>query len=166
MVEIWLSGLTVVMLLIVLRLLKNSGGGSQNTADEERLQTLITEFDQENKELVRSIAQLKRTTDLELTGVKEELKTLQEQVKALTRQNEQLRQSLSSLQYHHQAGLSSGVMFSGSTSIPVFLKDDYKDIPDLYVQGMSSHDIARKLGIGNGEVEMVLQMLKKQGFLS
>jgi biotin operon repressor len=30
---------------------------------------------------------------------------------------------------------------------------------------MSSLEIARKLGVGDGEVKMVIQMLKKQGLL-
>ncbi|WP_286883714.1 DUF6115 domain-containing protein [Aneurinibacillus sp. UBA3580] len=165
MIEIWLSALTVIVLLLLLRFLKGNGERTtQGAAAEEKLHTLITEFEQENKELVRSIAQVKRITDMELAGVKEELASLRQKVSELEKQNEELAQKVTAAQ--HVAGDLLHEKAASSLLFPHFLKDDYKDIPRLYSGGMSPHDIARKLGIGDGEVEMVIQMLKKQGFLA
>ncbi|GED13136.1 DUF6115 domain-containing protein [Aneurinibacillus migulanus] len=167
MTDIWLSALTIIVLLLALRLLKSGNGKQieQEESAEGKFHTLITEFERENSELVRSIAQVKRMTDTQLTGVKEELASLQRQVGELMRQKEELLENIEQLQ-------SSIGEFSKTTTtstvapLPQFLKDEYKDIPQLYAQGMSSLEIARKLGMGDGEVKIVIQMLKKQGFLA
>lgn len=166
MTDIWLSALTIIVLLLALRLLK-SGNGKQMEQEESaegKFHTLITEFERENSELVRSIAQVKRMTDTQLTGVKEELASLQQQVGELMRQKEELLENIGQLQ--SSIGEISKTTTSSVASLPQFLKDEYKDIPQLYAQGMSSLEIARKLGMGDGEVKIVIQMLKKQGFLA
>lgn len=166
MTDIWLSALTIIVLLLALRLLK-SGNGKQMEQEESaegKFHTLITEFERENSELVRSIAQVKRMTDTQLTGVKEELASLQQQVGELMRQKEELLENIGQLQ--SSIGEFSKTTTSSVAPLPQFLKDEYKDIPQLYAQGMSSLEIARKLGMGDGEVKIVIQMLKKQGFLA
>jgi TolA-binding protein len=159
MVEIWLSALTVITLLLALRLVKKEN--AQHEPGDGNLQAFIAEFEQENKEWMRSMAQMKRMVDIELAGVKEELSSLQEKV-AMLQQQVKLQQQLVQSQ---PVNIESQTFSSSPSSLPIFLKEDYQDIPALYLKGMSSHEIARKLGIGDGEVEMVVQMLKKQGFL-
>lgn len=163
--DIWLSALTIIVLLLALRLLKHSNGKrtEQEEGAEDKFHTLMTAFERENNELVRSISQVKRMTDMELAGVKEELASLRQQVGDLMRQKEELMENIVQLQ--GSVGEFSKAKTSSSASLSHFLKDEYKDIPELYAQGMSSLEIARKLGVGDGEVKMVIQMLKKQGFL-
>lgn len=163
--DIWLSALTIIVLLLVLRLLKNSNGKrtEQEEGAEDKFHTLMTAFERENSELVRSISQVKRMTDMELTGVKEELASLRQQVGDLMQQKEELMENIVQLQ--GSVGEFSKPKTSSGAFLSHFLKDEYKDIPQLYAQGMSSLEIARKLGVGDGEVKMVIQMLKKQGLL-
>lgn len=130
---------------------------------EEAIATVMQEFDQENKELLRSITQLKRAHDIEMTGVKAELTSVREQVHMLLEQQEELMQKLSNPLTHAP---SQADRITSSVQPMLYLKEDYREVPALYADGMSPHEIARKLGIGDGEVAMVIQMLKKQGFFS
>jgi septal ring factor EnvC (AmiA/AmiB activator) len=164
MIEIWLSVLTIIILLLLLSFLKRKSEQAMQGTTEENLHELIAEFEQENKELVRSIAQIKRMVDIELAGVKEEVTTLREKLSVIQKQNNELAQTIAELRQSTNTASQSNSI--NTSALPSFLKDDYRDIPELFAQGMSSHEIARKLGIGDGEVEMVIQMLKKQGFLS
>ncbi|MED4726796.1 hypothetical protein P9597_01315 [Aneurinibacillus migulanus] len=168
MTDIWLSALTIIVLLLALRLLKSGNGKQieQEESAEGKFHTLITEFERENSELVRSIAQVKRMTDTQLTGVKEELASLQQQVRELMRQKEELLENIEQLQSSIGEFSKTTTTTSTVAALPQFLKDEYKDIPQLYAQGMSSLEIARKLGMGDGEVKIVIEMLKKQGFLA
>lgn len=163
MTTVWLASLTVGVLLLALFILQVSRRKYESNTTEEALSTVLQEFDQENKQLVRSITQLKRAHDIELTGIKAELATVREQLNALLEEHSQLVQKL--------ADQPGSVVGQADRLVPslqpmLYLKEDYREIPALYAEGISPHDIARKLGIGDGEVEMVIQMLKKQGFFS
>ncbi|WCN39119.1 DUF6115 domain-containing protein [Aneurinibacillus uraniidurans] len=163
MTTVWLAGLTVGLLLLALWMLQTGRRTTEGSTMEETLATVMQEFDQENKELLRSITQLKRTHDSEMTGIKAELASLREQVHMLQEQKDELMQKLAN-PIPHAPGQADRL--SPSVQPMLYLKEDYREVPALYADGMSPHEIARKLGIGDGEVAMVIQMLKKQGFFS
>lgn len=162
MTTVWLISLTVGVLLLALRMLQISRRTSESDT-EEALSTVLQEFEQENKQLLRSITQLKRANDIELVGVKAELAAVREQMGALQAEHDRLIQKLVDQPAHTQGQTDR---LTPSLQPMVYLKEDYREIPTLYAEGISPHDIARKLGIGDGEVEMVIQMLKKQGYFS
>ncbi|MBN6185801.1 hypothetical protein JQN58_02235 [Aneurinibacillus sp. BA2021] len=166
MTEIWLSVLTVVVLLLLLRMVNKNGGSrpSEGKREQEKLHELIAEFEQENKELTRSITQMKRMIDLELNGMKQELVSLQKRMEELAGAHTDVMKRMA--EREHTEGEALYGKNPSAHPLPYFLKDEYRDIPRLYAQGLDLPDIARKLGIGNGEVEMVIQLLKKQGMLS
>lgn len=166
MTEIWLSALTIVVLLLVLRTVNKNDNrpSSQEKKMEETLHELMADFEQENKELTRTISQIKRMVDLELTGMKEELVALRKQTEELAHKQAEVMKRMT--EREHARGETLRGKVPSIPPLPSFLKDEYKEIPELYAQGMPVSDIARKLGIGNGEVEMVIQLLKKQGLPS
>ncbi|BAU27699.1 hypothetical protein DFP93_10254 [Aneurinibacillus soli] len=163
MTTVWLAGLTVGLLLLALWMIQVGRRTVEGNTAEEALATVMQEFDQENKELLRSITQLKRAHDIEMTGMKAELASVLEKIHMLQGQQEELIQKLAN-QPAHVTGQADRLMPSAQPML--YLKEDYREVPALYEEGMSPHEIARKLGIGDGEVAMVIQMLKKQGFFS
>jgi DNA-binding NarL/FixJ family response regulator len=159
MIEIWLSLLTVALFVVYSQANKKRPPSEDTNTHVEQLTALIDEFEKENKELVQSVARIKRATDFELEGMKAELSAAREQIAHLTKQYGQLQTLIGETVHNRLQG--DGRNEPASQNF-LFLKDEYREIPAMYAQGHTSQDIARKLGIGNGEVEMVIQMIKRQ----
>jgi septal ring factor EnvC (AmiA/AmiB activator) len=154
----WLGIVTILLVLLFSRSLRKQPPGTDSSLQEE-METFFQEFERENKEMLEVIARFKQNMTAQLHRQTADINSLQEQVTALNKQCEEIRaimehgkgQALEAVQnteVHQQQALP-------------FLREDYKDIPSLYQTGLAIPDIARKLGIGSGEVEMVVQMLRK-----
>ncbi|WP_027414631.1 DUF6115 domain-containing protein [Aneurinibacillus terranovensis] len=155
-IEIWLVLLTAVVLFLLIRTVRRPLS-ADNPALHDEMAAFFDEFEHENKEMMQSISQMKRSLDQKIDGQASELAALRREMGSLYTRCEHLQQ----LAAGWQQGPPEQKPAPAQVKPAFFLRDDYKDIPPLFYKGYSTQEIARKLGIGNGEVEMVVQMLKK-----
>ncbi|WCK52869.1 hypothetical protein PP175_15720 [Aneurinibacillus sp. Ricciae_BoGa-3] len=156
-IQIWLGIVTILLVVLFMWILRRQAPNADSVLQDE-MESFFAEFERENNEMLEAIARFKQNMTMQLNGQAADLNSLREQVTALHSQCEELRslmegkeplpEMVEDRETHQPSALS-------------FLRDDYKEIPPLYHSGFSVPDIARKLGLGSGEVEMVVQMLKK-----
>lgn len=146
---------------------------------EDTLATFVEELEQENKEFARMVGQLKHEHEKQTSTLLNRIEFLERKTSMLT---EQLpsgpKVSVPEASFHrpepvvkpvptpaaHEAESSERLPIENvpEPDKPHTVKSRYKEVFDLYGQGKSIEYIAKKLGTNKGEIQLIIQLAKRE----
>ncbi|BCJ85290.1 DUF6115 domain-containing protein [Effusibacillus dendaii] len=112
---------------------------------EESLQAFMDEFEKENQYLLQTIKQLETKLQRETEENREKLEELEAKVEFLSTQGRETKRS---------------VKDSEPTPAIVF-NEHYSRIVTMWNEGRTPEQIAKQTGIGMGEIQMILSLVKQ-----
>ncbi|MCF6093808.1 DUF2802 domain-containing protein [Microaerobacter geothermalis] len=110
------------------------------------LEQFVEEIKQENERLIKAISGIRQKNDLEI-------KKIQNEVHGIKKEIITLRKGTESEKYTKQR------LFSDQLK----LLERYEQIFQLKQMGLNSDEIAKRTGMGNGEISLILQLAKQEG---
>lgn len=145
---------------------------------EEMFGDFSADLEEENKQLIQMIAKMKTEYELHLAKLTGRIESLEQQNSHLSIQLEQFSRNQLQNAAKEQAAIKADIESeagsftdtahnSASDSFPPAtnspnLRERYKDLFNLYDQGKSTEQIAKKLGMNKGEVLLILQLAKQE----
>jgi len=153
---------------------------------EETMEHFASEIEEENKQLLDSVSQMKQTHEQQVNKLTHKIETLEKQSHELSSELKQL--IFSKLQaiengnaYPAAASASETISEKQEDKTPqipssaveqredeqqqtvsIGLRDRFAHIFDLYDEGKSIEHIAKKLGLTKGEINLILQLAKQE----
>lgn len=142
---------------------------------EEAMDQFISEIEADNKELLNTVAQMKKEHDQRLAKLTGQVEELEKRVRE--QDSEFKRFALSKLEQQHSVAehvptfiaepvkqLDSEVQEEplDSSKGTANIRDRYDELFRLHDEGKSVEAIAKKLGMNKGEVNLILQLAKQE----
>ncbi|WP_274361454.1 DUF6115 domain-containing protein [Paenibacillus thermotolerans] len=148
---------------------------------EDTLATFVEELEQENKEFARMVGQLKREHEKQTSTLMNRIEFLERKTAMLTEQMPSVAKAsalpvvdlIKSEPLEEPARGDAAAESAEQASVdleapapesdkPATVKSRYKEVFDLYGQGKSIEFIAKKLGTNKGEIQLIIQLAKRE----
>jgi DNA-binding NarL/FixJ family response regulator len=139
---------------------------------EDTLQQFVEEMEQENREFARMVGEMKREHERKTAALLDRIEFLERKTAMLTEQlsAEQIAGSTESKEASQPqpqplplpAPKPDEESAVASRSEASTVKSRYKEVFELYDSGKSIEYIAKKLGTNKGEVQLIIQLAKRE----
>lgn len=183
-VYIVLLGAVVLVYSLLAPQRKQAARSSQDTVSdvEATLEQYMAEMEQDNDEIVQLLTQFKQDTVSKQLSMQEQISELRQRLADTEKQHAALELVVSTLQQNGWKGasvpgaadsMSAASLPDGATAEPEqqieepspavpTVRDRYPQLFELDAQGKSMDAIAKAVGMPRGEVQLILQLAKRE----
>lgn len=160
--------LTGVAIIVIARFLPKSqqpASNGWNKEMEETMSLFAAEMEQDSEKLLHSIAGLKQEHNQHIEQLNSALSRLEQDKRELERRVGQLETAVSEAKQASAISANSAELIESAGSIMesrANIKIRYNELFAMREQGKSVETIARKLGMNKGEVDLIIQLAKRE----